>query len=57
MPYDDAQTLLYLTAFLVFVGVFCWAFSARSALPIWLTLLGGGGAMTAAAWFWSRSLV
>jgi hypothetical protein len=57
MSYAEAQTLLYLLAFLVFLAAFCWAFAARRALHVWLVLLGGGSTMTAAAWLWARALV
>lgn len=57
MPYQEAQTLLFLLAFLVFLGLFCWAWSAASATRVWLVLAGGGAAMTAAAWLLSRGMV
>lgn len=49
VAYDLAHTTLMLTAFLVFLGVFLWAFVARSLLKVWLILAGGGAAMTALA--------
>ena len=49
--YADAQTLMYLLAFLVFLCAFCWSYAARSALRAWITLFGGGAAMTALAWW------
>ena len=57
MPYHDAQTLLYLLAFLVFLGLFLWAFAAASLKRVWLVLAGGGVAMTAAAWLLTRALI
>ncbi len=56
MPYDDAQTLLFLLAFLIFLGCFCWAFTAASLMRVWAVLAGGGAAMTSAAWLISRAL-
>ncbi len=56
MPYDDAQTLAYLLAFLVFLAAFCWSFAAASLARVWLTLAAGGAAMTAAAWLLTRNL-
>lgn len=50
MSYSDAQTLVGLLAFLVFLIAFCWAYVARSATRAWVALAGGGGVMTAAAW-------
>ena len=57
MPYEDAQTLLYLLAFLLYLASFCWAISARSLLKVWTVLAGGGATLTAAAWFLGRALV
>ncbi|WP_341892950.1 iron uptake protein [Variovorax sp. YR752] len=56
MAYDEARTLIYLLAFLVFLAVFCWAFAAASLARVWAVLAGGGAAMTGAAWAMSRSL-
>ncbi len=50
MSYHQAETLIYLLAFLVFLIVFCWAFAAKSALKVWGVLAGGGVAMTVGAW-------
>ncbi len=57
MPYADAQTLVYLLAFLVYVAAICWSFATRSATRAWAVLAGGGAAMTALAWWLSRSPV
>ena len=57
MPYAEAQTLLYLLAFVVFLVGFCWAFAAAGVLRVWAVLGGGGIAMTAAAWVLSLSLL
>jgi hypothetical protein len=56
MSYGDARTLLYLLAFLVFLGMFLWAFAAASVARVWLLLGGGGAAMTGAAWLLSQRL-
>jgi CHASE1-domain containing sensor protein len=42
---------------LVFLGVFLWAFSARSLARVWLVLAGGGALMTGAAWLVQRALL
>ena len=55
LPYGDAQTTAYLLAFLVFLGAFLWAFSARRVLLVWLVLGGGGAAMTTLAWTLTRT--
>lgn len=54
--YDEAHTALMLLAFLVFLGVFLWAFAAPSLARVWLVLAGSGAALTAAAWWLQRSL-
>ncbi|MFN6996546.1 MAG: iron uptake protein [Aquincola tertiaricarbonis] len=56
MPFGDARTLVYLLAFLVFLGMFCWAFAAAGLLRVWTVLCGGGAAMTGAAWLLARTL-
>jgi hypothetical protein len=50
MRYAQAQTLMYLLAFLVYLVAFCWAFAARSMGRVYLVLAGGGTSMTALAW-------
>ncbi|MFZ5507579.1 MAG: iron uptake protein [Pseudomonadota bacterium] len=57
MPYDEAQTLLYLLAFLVFLALFLWSYAAASLARVWLVLAGGGVLMTATAWWVMRALV
>lgn len=57
MDFHEAQTLVMLLVFLVFLTAFCWALAARSLRRVWLVLAGGGGAMTLAAWLLTRSLV
>jgi hypothetical protein len=56
MPYGEAQTLLYLLAFLVFLGLFLWSYAAASVRRVWFVLAGGGAAMTAAAWLLAQAL-
>jgi hypothetical protein len=55
--YGEAQTALLLLAFLLFVGLFCWAYVESSVWRVWGVLAGGGAAMTAAAWSIARALV
>lgn len=55
MPYEDAQTLVYLLAFLVYLAAFCWSFAAASATRVWVVLLGAGTTMTALAWWLLRT--
>ena len=56
MTYEDSQTLLFLLAFLLFVACFCWAYTAESALRVWLCFLGGGSLMTLMGWLFARKL-
>jgi hypothetical protein len=56
MPYEEAQTLVHLLVFLVFVGAFCWAFVDRSLLRVWAVLGLGGAVMTALGWGLGRTL-
>ena len=56
MDYEEAQTLAYLLAFLVFLFCFCWAYVAAGLGRVWAVLAGGGAAMTGAAWLLARSL-
>lgn len=50
MSFGEVRTAFYLLAFLVFAGVFCWAFATASHWRAWLVLGGGGVAMTLAGW-------
>ncbi len=56
LPYGDAQTTAYLLAFMVFLGVFLWSFSARRVVVVWLVLAGGGALMTGLGWGLARSV-
>lgn len=56
MAYHQAQTLVYLFAFLVFLTAFCWAFAAARVTKVWGVLGGGGAAMTGVAWLLTRTL-
>lgn len=57
VPYDEAQTALYLLAFIVYLIAVLWAFAAKSLVQVWAVLAGGGICMTALAWYASRTLV
>lgn len=47
--FDQAWLLVMLLVFLVYLGAFLWAFSARSLAKVWVVLLGGAAVMTFAA--------
>jgi hypothetical protein len=57
MPYGEAQKLLFLLAFLVFLTCVCWAFAAEKPSRVWAVLAGGGVLMTGAAWVLARVLL
>jgi hypothetical protein len=57
MDYHDAEALLFLLAFLVFLLGFFWAFAAPRLWRVWAVLAGGGALLTAAGWLVARSLV
>jgi hypothetical protein len=57
MPFGEAQTLLYLLAFPVLLGCFCWAFAASSLARVWVVFGGGSVLMTGAAWLVSQALL
>jgi hypothetical protein len=55
LPYGEAQTALYLWAFLVYLACFCWAMAVASLTRVWSVLAGGGLGMTALAWLLART--
>jgi hypothetical protein len=55
LPYGEAQTALYLLAFLVYLACFCWAIAAASLTRVWSVLAGGGVGMAALAWLLART--
>jgi hypothetical protein len=54
MPYGEAQTALYLLAFLLYLACFCWAVAAASLTRVWSVLAGGGAGLTLLAWLLAR---
>jgi hypothetical protein len=55
LPYGEARTVAYLLAFLIFLACFCWTYAAASLVRVWTVLLGGGAAMSGAAWLLARA--
>ena len=45
IDFHEAETGLSLIAFLVFLGLFLWAFAAKSTIRVWLVLAGGAAIM------------
>jgi len=56
LDFHEAEQAAMLLAFLVYLGMFLWAFAARSLMRIWAVLAGSGAAMTLAAWALPRGL-
>ncbi len=57
VEFHEAETGVFLVAFLVFLGLFLWAFATDSVRRVWVLLGGGGALMTAAAWAVQRALL
>ncbi|WP_119157863.1 iron uptake protein [Caldimonas tepidiphila] len=55
--YHEAETGVLMLAFLVFLGLFLWAFAAASLTRVWLVLAAGAVLMSAAASALQRSLI
>lgn len=51
MEFHDAEFVGAASAVLAYVAAFLWAFAAARLRSVWFVLVGGGGAMTAAASF------
>jgi hypothetical protein len=56
ISYHELAETAYLLAFLLFLAVFCWAFTAASLVRVWLVLGGGGGVMSLLAWALTRTV-
>ncbi|KQW43236.1 MULTISPECIES: hypothetical protein [unclassified Roseateles] len=57
MAFHDAEHLSSILGVLLFLVVFCWAFSVRRVGRVWLLLLGGGALMAGLATLTQRALV
>ncbi len=57
VDFHKAETGVLIVAFLVFLAAFVWSFSVSRITSVWLVLLGGGAAMTGAAWLIQKSVV
>ena len=57
VDFHEAETGVLLVAFLVFLGLFLWAFATASVLRVWFLLGGGGVLLTTAAWALQRALL
>ncbi|MDC8773462.1 iron uptake protein [Roseateles albus] len=57
LGFHDAEHIASMLGLLLFLGVFCWAFAARSLEQVWVILAGGGVLMSGGAALVQRSLV
>lgn len=48
---------MLMLAFILFLGLFLWAFSAGSLKWVWVMLVGGAGLMTGMAWLLQGVLI
>ncbi|MDX5410678.1 MAG: iron uptake protein [Thauera sp.] len=55
--FHEAETAMLLLAFLVFLGVFLWAFAAPRLVRVWAVLGGGAVLMLPAAWWLQQFLL
>jgi hypothetical protein len=56
VDFHEAETVMLLLAFLVFLAVFLWSFSISSLTRVWGMLAGGGATMMELAW-WIQQLL
>lgn len=57
VDFHEVETGVLLLSFLVFLGLFLWAFAAASMLRVWVLLGSGAVLMTSAAWALQRTLL
>lgn len=55
--YHEAETAMLMVAFLVFLGIFLWAFATASLKRVWLVMTAGPVLMSGAAWALQQSLI
>lgn len=49
MPFEDAEQLSSMLAWLAYLAAFLWAFGAARLAPVWTVLAGGGALMAGLA--------
>ncbi len=57
IDFHEAETAAMLLAFIVYLGLFIWAFAAANLYRVWKVLGGGAVFMVAAAWGLQHYLV
>lgn len=55
--FHEAEHGVLVVAFLVYLGVFMWAFAAPRLSQVWLTVGGGAAVSMAAALWWQHLLM
>lgn len=55
--FDDAQTGVYLIAFLLYLTLLLWSFASRRPWRTGSIILAGALSMSVAAWWWSARLI
>lgn len=57
VDFHEAETGVLMLAFLVFLGMFLWAFACHSVARVWAVLAGGGAVMTLSAWLIQQTML
>ena len=57
MEYHDAEAGTLILAFLVFLGMFLWAFAAASLARVWVVVAGGAAVMIGAGLALQQALI
>ncbi|MBK1674029.1 hypothetical protein CKO35_12055 [Ectothiorhodospira shaposhnikovii] len=57
VDFHEAEMGMLMLAFILFLGLFLWAFSAGSLKWVWVMLVGGAGLMTGMAWLLQGVLI
>lgn len=55
--FHEAEHGVLIAAFLIYLGVFLWAFAASRLAMVWLILGGGGAVSMALALLWQQQLL
>jgi len=55
--FHEAEMLLLLLAFIVYLGLFLWAFTASSLMRVVVVFAGGGLGLTVGAWALQRAIL
>lgn len=57
VEYHDAEMGVLMLAFLLFLGLFLWSFTAARIARVWTVLAGGAALQFAAAWAIQRAIL